>query len=210
MNNSRALKRAAEMLALAALMACGSGNEGDDTTPVATTPVTYVGNTNPAVVTPGNAGAITANVFSTGETSQGVSNTSNLAVPQLSGVLNIGRHMHRALRDTVARNRIFLVGGSPPITVNDRLLCHSGDVRVSGPVGDIGTMSDSDVTSQTVGALNALRRARASATSSDSMEVSRATTTAATWLAPPASVTLVTKAWATPGMARKLASTSDG
>jgi hypothetical protein len=137
MNNSRALKRAAEMLALAALMACGSGNEGDDATPIDPTPVTYVGNTNPAVVTTSNAGAITANVFFTGETSQGVSTTSNLAAPQPSGVLNIGRHMHRAVRATAARNRVFRGTNVPPP------LCDSGEVHVSGAVGDngIGTVS---------------------------------------------------------------------
>jgi hypothetical protein len=138
MDNARALRRAAEMLALAALMACGGGNEGDDTTPVDTTPITYVGNTNPAVVTAGNAAAITATVFSNGETPQGASSTSNLAASQLSGVLNIGRHMHRSVRSTtVARNRIFQLGGSLASP------CDSGEVRVSGAVGDngIGTVS---------------------------------------------------------------------
>jgi uncharacterized repeat protein (TIGR01451 family) len=127
------------------LAACGGGGGGDGGSAGGSAPVplTYVGNTNPAVVTTSNAAAITANVVSSGDSSSAVP-TSSLSAPATApegGMIDLGRRLHRSVRGSLAQP---LRAGAPrqatlAIAIDEPLDCDSGSGRIFGTVNDNGT-----------------------------------------------------------------------
>ena len=110
----------------------------------ASVPLSYVGNTNPAVVTNGNAAAITANVISSGDTSSAIPTSSLSATPagaQEGGMIDLGRRLHRSVRGSVAQT--LRQSGSTQATrviaIDEPLDCDSGSGRAFGTVNDNGT-----------------------------------------------------------------------
>jgi hypothetical protein len=131
------------------LAACGGGGGGDGGSAGGSAPVplTYVGNTNPAVVTTSNAAAITANVVSIGDSSSAVP-TSSLSAPATApegGTIDLGRRLHRSVRGSFAQP---LRAGAPrqttlAIAIDEPLDCDSGSGRIFGTLNDnfTGTVS---------------------------------------------------------------------
>jgi uncharacterized repeat protein (TIGR01451 family) len=100
-------------------------------------------------VTTSNAGAITANVVSGGDTSSVVSTSSLAAAPaaaQESGLIDLGRRLHRSLRAAVVKpepQSPRARAATYAINLDEHVPCDSGETHVSGTVSDngIGTVS---------------------------------------------------------------------
>ena len=144
MSISRCLASTAAVVALGTLAACGGGGGGDGGGGGGgSVPLSYSGNSNPAAITVSNAGAITANVVSAGDTSSAVPTASLSATPaaQVDGMIDIGRRLHRSVRGSLAQP---LRTGAPrqatlAIAIDEPLDCDSGSGRIFGTVNDNGT-----------------------------------------------------------------------
>jgi uncharacterized repeat protein (TIGR01451 family) len=128
------------------LTACGGGGGGDGGSAGGSAPVplTYVGNTNPAIVTTSNAAAITANVVSSGDSSSAIPTSSLSATPavaQEDGMIDLGRRLHRSVRGSLTQPSRASASrqATLAIAIDERLDCDSGSGRTFGTVNDNGT-----------------------------------------------------------------------
>jgi uncharacterized repeat protein (TIGR01451 family) len=141
MNVSRYLAIAACSLALGACGGGGGGGDGGGGGGAA--PLSYVGNTNAAVITTTNAGPLTANVVSGGDATQAVNPTTSVAQPPLAdgGMIELGRRLQRAVRASAAQRGALKSLSNPAlaIAIDEPLDCESGSGRVFGTLSDSGT-----------------------------------------------------------------------
>lgn len=148
MELSRYLRAGATMLVAGMLTACGGGGGGGGGVSVdgaegggggggTTGPVTYAGNTSPAIVTTSNAAQLTANLLGSGNSSSAVSSLASSADSR-DGQADIARRLNRAVRQTVVRSSAMRNPGSA-IAVDETVPCDSGSVRYSGSLNDDGT-----------------------------------------------------------------------
>ncbi len=140
MKVSRCLAIAAASVVLGA---CGGGGGGDGGGGGSTAPLSYVGNTNAAVITTTNAGPLTAHVVSGGDSTQAVNPTTSVAQPPLAdgGVVDLGRRLQRAVRASAAQPSRMksLLSPALAIAIDEPLDCESGSGRVFGTLSDSGT-----------------------------------------------------------------------
>jgi uncharacterized repeat protein (TIGR01451 family) len=148
----RFLGKAAVALAAGALTSCGGGGGGGDGGgggSAGPTGLNYSGNSNPAVITTSNAGAITANIVSTGEASSAGSVPSLSVAPPAtsdSGMVDLGRRLHSVVRRAAAQPGPLdprAPGITRAVALDEHVPCDSGEIHIVGTVSDngIGTVS---------------------------------------------------------------------
>ena len=128
--------------------ACGGGGGGGDGSGSGGSlpSLVFVGNTNPAAITAGNAAKLTANITGSGDPTQiitGVSITSSsTAQNRNNGLTDLTRQLNRGFRETLLQPSRANSGQQVTIAaipVDDTEFCDSGSVRTFGTLNDNGT-----------------------------------------------------------------------
>ena len=142
---SRILSRlAAVSLSSAVLLlaGCGGGGGGGGGAVGGSTPVTYTGNSNAAVVSATNASALVTNVFGSSDTAVIIGGVAieggNAATRRSLGAMDIARRLNRNVNDIVSRASLAgRVGSAAVINQSDPCDGGIGAVQTSGTVNDI-------------------------------------------------------------------------